>query len=132
MAVTVRAAFPMIYCEDLAATLDFYRERLGFAVDYAVPPEGEPQFVAVKAGGSEIGLANVRGAETGSHGRRIRPVGGHRFELCIEVADVDAAVGALREGGVPVLVEPADQPWGERMAYVADPEGTPVMLYAAL
>ena len=39
--------------------------------------------------------------------------------------DVDAG---LRTRGVPVLAEPADQPWGERMAYVADPAGNPVML----
>ena len=30
---------------------------------------------------------------------------------------------------MPVLLDPADQPWGERLAYVEDPEGNPVMLY---
>ena len=64
-----------------------------------------------------------------SHGKPVRPIGANRFELCLEVEDVDAAVAEL---GAPVLVAPADQPWGERMAYVEDPEGTPVMLYAAL
>ena len=36
----------------------------------------------------------------------------------------------LRAAGVPVLLEPADQPWGERLAYVEDPEGNPVMICA--
>ena len=31
-----------------------------------------------------------------------------------------------------VLAEPADQPWGDRMAYVEDPQGNPVMLCAEL
>ena len=32
----------------------------------------------------------------------------------------------LRDAGVPVRQEPVDQPWGERNAYVEDPEGNPV------
>ena len=61
----------------------------------------------------------MRGQETGiARQARCARSGGHRFELCLHVDDVDAAVAALRAAGVPVLVEPADQPWGERMAYV--------------
>jgi lactoylglutathione lyase len=32
------------------------------------------------------------------------------------------------EGGVRVLVDPADQPWGERMAEVADFDGNRVIV----
>jgi lactoylglutathione lyase len=42
------------------------------------------------------------------------------------VADVDAFVNALSEAGVTLLAEPADQLWGERVAYVEDPDGNPV------
>jgi lactoylglutathione lyase len=42
------------------------------------------------------------------------------------VADVDAFVGELQHAGVAVLAEPADQVWGERVAYVEDPDGNPV------
>ena len=42
--------------------------------------------------------------------------------------DCDAAVEHLRGHGVPVLAEPADQPWGERMAEVADPDGNRVIV----
>ncbi len=129
MPVTVRAAFPLMYCEDLAAALAFYRDGLGFAVTMTVPEEGAPAFVSLALHGSEIALADVRGQETGTHGKPIAQRGAHRFELCLEVEDVDAAVAEL---GAPVLVAAADQPWGERMAYVEDPEGTPVMLYAPL
>jgi lactoylglutathione lyase len=45
---------------------------------------------------------------------------------------VDAAVADLRDRGYEVLLEPVDQPWGERMAYVADPDGNPVMVCAVL
>jgi lactoylglutathione lyase len=42
------------------------------------------------------------------------------------VADVDGFVDELRRSGVVVLAEPADQVWGERVAYVEDPDGNPV------
>ncbi|WP_437577674.1 VOC family protein [Sorangium sp. So ce887] len=29
---------------------------------------------------------------------------------------------------MPIVLEPADRPWGERVAYVADPDGNLVML----
>jgi lactoylglutathione lyase len=130
MPVTLRAAFPVVYCERLRETLAFYRDLLGFEVSFAFPEEGEPAFVSLALGGSELALADVRGQEAGTHGLPVRPIGGHRFEVCLQAEDVDAAVAELRAAGVPVLVEPADQPWGERLAYVQDPEGNPVMLYA--
>jgi lactoylglutathione lyase len=42
--------------------------------------------------------------------------------------DCDAAVDRLRAGGVRVLQEPEDQPWGERIARVHDPDGNEVII----
>ena len=53
------------------------------------------------------------------------------FEMFVYVDNVDEAVAQL--GGVDgrVLKEPADMFWGERVAYVADPDGNPVALAVA-
>jgi lactoylglutathione lyase len=56
---------------------------------------------------------------------------GVRFEMFVYVDEVDSAVKRLRDSGTSVLREPADMPWGERVAYVADPDGNPVALAAA-
>ena len=127
-------AFPIVYCDDLPRTLAFYRDRLGFRLTFAYPAEGEPGFAALQLGdGAELALADVADPEAVHlHGKAVRPVSGHGFELCVYADDVDAAVAELRRAGVPVLAEPADQPWGDRMAYVEDPEGNPVMLCAEL
>jgi catechol 2,3-dioxygenase-like lactoylglutathione lyase family enzyme len=53
---------------------------------------------------------------------------GVRFELFVYVDGLDELVEELRADGVSVLREPADMPWGERVAYVADPDGNPVAL----
>jgi lactoylglutathione lyase len=50
--------------------------------------------------------------------------------LCVYVADVDEAVAAARDAGASVLLEPVEQPWGERVAFVEDPDGNLVMLTA--
>jgi lactoylglutathione lyase len=49
------------------------------------------------------------------------------YEVAV-VDEVDRLVEELRAGGVNVLREPADMPWGERVAYVTDPDGNPVAL----
>ena len=118
----------ILYVEDLDAALRFYRDLLGFQPTYRFPPEGTPVFVALDHG---ISLAAVTDGQLGSHGQPVRMRVGRPFELCVYTDDVDGAVRFLRERDVAVLAEPADQPWGERMAYVADPDGNPVMICTA-
>ena len=52
--------------------------------------------------------------------------------MFVYVDDVDDAVEGLRATGAAVLREPADMPWGERVAYVSDPDGNPVALAGIL
>jgi len=126
-----RDAFPIIYVEDLAASLAFYRDLLGFSETYRFPPGEAAEFVALSLGESaSLALAAVTDGQVGAHGRTIQPRVGRQFELCVYTDDVDRAVDRLRGRGATVLAEPADQPWGERIAYVADPGGHPIMICA--
>ena len=111
-------AFPIISVVDLGATRAFY-ERLGFAQIYQFPSEGEPGFVTMARGDSSIGIG-AGGGDPGSD----------RFGYWVYVDDVDDAVRELRDAGAPVVAEPADQPWGERVAQVRDPAGNLVHLGA--
>jgi lactoylglutathione lyase len=122
-----RRLFPMLSVADLAASIAFYRDLLGGAEVYRFP-EDEPVFMAFRLGESEIGIGTL--SEAPLHGRSQRPATGHRVELCVYVEDVDEAVAAARAARVEVVLEPADQPWGERIAYVVDPDGNLVMLTA--
>ncbi|SHF50453.1 lactoylglutathione lyase [Jatrophihabitans endophyticus] len=118
-------AFPVVYATAVRATVAFY-ERLGFTVFVAVPTPADPGYVGLRRDGSELAVvdASWSGEQFGA------PVGDRpRFELFVYVTDVDATVSALPRG-TTVLREPADMPWGERVAYVADPDGNPVALAA--
>jgi lactoylglutathione lyase len=122
--VEVRSSFPIIYVDDVRASVRFYRDLLGFEEMYRFPDTGEPGYVALRLDDGKIGLSSAE--FPGIHGKPQRPVTGRPFELCLEVADVDRFVGELRQADVTVLAEPADQVWGERVAYVEDPDGNPV------
>ena len=53
---------------------------------------------------------------------------GPRFEMYIYVPELDAMVRQLAGAGVPIMRDPEDMPWGERIATVADSDGNPVTL----
>jgi lactoylglutathione lyase len=110
-------AFPMITVSNLPETVSFYRDLLGFRPTYQFPPQGDPVFVTLKVGASELGLG--AGEVTG-------PAAG--YALCVYADDCDQAVATLRAAGTPVVEEPSDTPWGERMARVTDPAGNEVVI----
>jgi lactoylglutathione lyase len=120
-------SFPMLSVKDLEGSLRFYRDLLGFTEAYRFPPSGDAAFVTVTAGTSEIGLGQLGPGPT-LHGQPQRPAAGHRIELCIYVDNIDQAVDRLRSADVRVVLEPAEQPWGERISYIEDPDGNLVML----
>lgn len=48
---------------------------------------------------------------------------GTRFEIGFKVDDVDVAFRELVNRGATPVVEPETRPWGQRTAYVRDPDG---------
>ena len=120
----VGSSFPILYVGDVQASLRFYRDLLGFEEIYRFPPRGEPGFASLRLADGKIRLSSAD--FPGLHGKPQRAISGRPFELCVEVADVDAFTDRLRGAGVPILAQPADQVWGERVAYAEDPDGNPV------
>jgi lactoylglutathione lyase len=107
-----RGAFPILQVADVRRSLGFYRDLLGFELTYSFPAEGEPQFVSLAIDGGKLGLGSAAEA-----------VQSTSTSLWLYADDVDAAVAELKQAGVRVVAEPADQPWGQRVASVADPDG---------
>lgn len=124
---TARRLFPMLSVADLGRSVRFYGELLGGERSYEFPPGGEPVFVTLRFGQTEVGLGKL-GTAAPLHGQALRPATGHRVELCVYVDDLTAMIERLRAAAVPVLLEPVEQPWGERVAYVQDPDDNLVML----
>ncbi|MFE7836720.1 VOC family protein [Streptomyces sp. NPDC057474] len=112
-------AFPLVHTAQVAALTEFY-ERLGFVRRLQHPEDG-PSFVALQRGMAEIAISSEPALSEGGAAS-----GPGQWRMCVFVDAVDAMVDRLSAAGVQVLQEPADMPWGERLAVVADPDGNHV------
>jgi catechol 2,3-dioxygenase-like lactoylglutathione lyase family enzyme len=114
---------PIINCADLARTQHWYERVLGGTERFRFPAQGDPEYVTLRIGAGEIGLGNGRAEAL--YGQVPLPATGHAVDICIYVPDLGQVTSAA---GGDVVVPPADMPWGERVAYLADPEGTMLLV----
>jgi lactoylglutathione lyase len=120
-------AFPVLYASDVERVAGFYA-ALGFEEHFRLPgPDGRPGFVGMRRDAAELGVTTEDSPRMLAG---VEPGPGPRHELFVYVEDVDAAVAAAPAAGGSVLKEAADMPWGERVGFVADPEGNVVSLAA--
>ncbi|MEV5437549.1 VOC family protein [Streptomyces sp. NPDC052682] len=94
----------------------FYGEHLGLAVyrEFGTGPErGTVYFL----GG---GFLEVSGRSDTAPAADVR--------LWLQVADVAAAHEELRAKGVEIVRPPVKEPWGLVEMWIADPDGTPIVL----
>jgi catechol 2,3-dioxygenase-like lactoylglutathione lyase family enzyme len=108
-----------LFTEDLDATKRFYAEVFGVPKvleddDSAVFDFGNTlvNLLRMSAVPELIGPATAGGADAGP-----------RFQLTIDVEDVDATCAELVRRGVQLLNGPMDRPWGIRTATFRDPAG---------
>jgi len=109
---------------DVDASVAFYTERLGFAVER----KAGAAFAKVSCGDFVLWLSGPgsSGARTMPDGRRQRPGGWNRIAL--EVDDLPARVEAMREAGLRFRSEIEAGPGG-RQIQLEDPDGNPVELF---
>ncbi|RLK46677.1 VOC family protein [Microbacterium telephonicum] len=118
----VRSCFPILSTRDLPGLVDFYERALGGVVEYRFDQDGRDVYVALSIGGVKLGIGwDPQTPDAGA---------GDRAALWFYVDDVDAAFEAAVRSGAAVEAEPADMPWGERVARIRDPHGTLVNLGA--
>jgi lactoylglutathione lyase len=112
---------PIFYAANVERAVRFYREAFGFEVAHRWPPEGAAEYAFLRRESLGIGVAAFPARDKG------RPP---RYELCVHADDADRASDHLVSLGALQLLPPGDQPWAERVAYFADPEGNPIRLTA--
>jgi lactoylglutathione lyase len=113
--------FPIISTPDIERSLGFYRDLLGGRVTFSFPGEdGAPAYVGLDLGASHIGIGLRTDGGEGTQQRAI--------SLWVYAADADALVERVRSAGGTVTEDPADQPWGERVGRVLDPDENEVVI----
>lgn len=117
-AIDPRAVVLSLTAKDLMTSVAFYRDVLGFTVDYVNDRDGKPKSAGIHAGASKIFLNQDDG------GRGWERTKGEGFAITFDTTqDVDAFAGRIRANGGTITMEPADMPWGVRMVRFVDPDG---------
>jgi catechol 2,3-dioxygenase-like lactoylglutathione lyase family enzyme len=93
-------------------SLEFYRDVLGLAI-YREFPGGTVFY---------LGQGFLELSGRGEH------AASPDLALWMQVRDVRAEFARLQTRGVPVLSEPARQPWGLHEAWITDPDGVRIAL----
>ena len=110
----------VLFVRDLARCVAFYRDTVGLQVQ-----DSNADSVGFSLGDQYFLLLEVSAAAhlISEEALDLKIEGGPRMLLAASVENVDAAYQELKNKGVTFLRPPADQSWGLRTAYFADPEG---------
>jgi lactoylglutathione lyase len=117
--------YVVLIVDELERSLAFYAGGLGLPLGHR-----SGSYAQLATGTTRLALYERR-AMADTLGRDLGPPGDWGFELGFKVDDVDAAWGELTAAGAVSVCPPTDRPWGQRTAYVADPDGHLVELVHA-
>lgn len=111
--------YVILIVDDLDRSLRFYENVLGLPLRHRAE-----EYAQFDTGTTRFGLY-TRTAMSDTLGMRVQSPSRDSpgFEIGFKVDDVDATYDELVTRGATPLVEPTDRPWGQRTAYVCDPDG---------
>jgi catechol 2,3-dioxygenase-like lactoylglutathione lyase family enzyme len=109
----------VLIVEDLDRALAFYVEGLGLPLNHRRGPYAQLQTGVTRLAFYERSAL----AQTLGIALEAPAANAPGFELAFFVANVDRAYAELVVTGATAVTPPADRPWGQRTAYVRDPDG---------
>lgn len=112
---------PYLMQKDCAGAIDFYKRAFGANERMRMPgPEGKIGHAEIQIGDSVIMMAD-EAPQMDAYA--VEHFGGSPISLLVYAPDCDTAYAQALAAGATGIREPADQPYGERMAGVRDPFG---------
>jgi uncharacterized glyoxalase superfamily protein PhnB len=109
---------PVLQVDDVPAAVAYYRDVLGFAIDFTLGDP--PSYARVSSGDREKGYAvRLRLVAPGVAG--LPP--GKSYDWIHVGFDLDGLFEKYRTAGVDIVSPPTDQPWGLRDFRIRDPSG---------
>jgi glyoxylase I family protein len=124
-AVAIAGVYGVRYqVKDVGRSIEFYTQKLGFTLDR----KHLPAFAQVSVGGFRLTLSGpgASGSRPMPDGEAQQPGGWNRVML--EVADLPAAMEALKRAGVRFRNEAEAGPGGKQIQLL-DPDGNPLELF---
>ncbi len=112
------ALMASITVDDMATSVAWYRDALGFEVGQQFERDGTVAATRINAGAVRL-LLNQ---EDGAKGTDRKKGQGISLQFST-LQNVDAIADRARAHGAALTSEPADMPWGARMFRLQDPDG---------
>lgn len=112
--MTLKSLTPILWVRSIEHSVDFYKKKLGFDLQFAMTGDGGKMLHASVVNGDVTLMIGSK--EDGS------PLGGGA-ELYINLESVDGYYERVRREGAPITEAIADQYWGDRTFSVTDPDG---------
>ena len=125
MAVDIKGMTPLLQVFDMATSLKFYCDVLGFEVVTTDANTVAPNhnWVWLRLNGTDLMLNTAYEYEKRPLSRNPRRVAAHSdTALYFAAPDVDGVYAHLRAKGIPVK-EPKLAPYGMKQLYIRDPDG---------
>ena len=109
-----------LFVADVAASVAFYRDVLGFVVE-----RDEPGYVPMRLGDARIAIGAQSGLPPGHHfgPEALSRQKGVGVEIVIEVDDIQESHQRAVESGYPLSKSLTPQPWGLTDFRIVDPDG---------
>lgn len=116
--------YTVLVVEDLDRAVTFYVDVLGLDLNHRSGP-----YAQLRTGATRLALyQRAAMAETLGIELEAPAENAPAFELGFFVVNVDNAYAELVVSGATAVTPPADRPWGQRTAYVRDPDGNLIEL----
>lgn len=111
----VTSAAPQFLVEDFEKSLGFYRDVLGFNIDFVF----DDYYAGISLGG---GIIHIKRAQKIEAERQHRKAQEH-LDAYFAVRNLEALNAELIKRDAPIIRAIDTRPWGMRDLYVEDPEG---------
>ncbi len=113
----------LFYVEDLEKTLLFFEEAFGVETAFI---DESGVYAQLDTGTTALGFVDLEFAKS-NLGKDVTKFDKAKppfaMEIAFAVKDVDATFKQAVKAGAIVVSEPSNKPWGQRDAYVQDPNG---------
>lgn len=112
--------YTILYVEDVKASLDFYQKAFGFEFGF-LHEAGD--YGELSTGNTKLAFASLELMTQLDKNPQKANASSPCFELAFETSDVHTDLNRAVSSGATLVQEAKEQPWGQTVSYVADPDG---------
>ena len=119
----VKFAYTILYVQDVERSLSFYEKAFDLERKFISP---DNQYGELQTGSTTLSFASVELAKSNLPGGFTESRAGAKpfaVEIAFATDDVPAQLNKAVAAGATELAAPKQKPWGQTVAYLADPDG---------